>query len=430
MEYYDLIVIGAGWGGINASLRAADLGLSVALIEEDLVGGTCLNYGCIPTKYFSFYTKLYHKSKSILKSLSAVDFKELRDKKNILIERLRNNLSSLIRNKNINYINSKATFKSHFEIDIGNSKIGAENIIIATGSQPKELDFLKFDKKRIVSTKEILELERLPSSILVVGAGIIGCEFACLFNLVGVDVTLVEISSHILPQLDSEISQRLTAVFKKRGINIHTSTELSDMNISDYELILVSIGRVPNTVELGLNNTDINIEDGRIVTDEYLQTNVPHIYAIGDCTNRIMLAHLASYQGWQLIDNIIFTQKRKKINPGFLPSCVFTYPEVAWVGITEDEAKDKNLSIKVNRFDFLGLGMSHILEETEGMIKIISDKETQRILGASIIGPLATEIIGILTLAINTQLDLRALRDTIFAHPTVSECITEMLKKG
>jgi dihydrolipoamide dehydrogenase len=430
MESYDLVIIGAGFAGINASLRATDLNLKVALIEKDLLGGTCLNRGCIPTKSFIQSAKLYLKAKNILKiNLPHIDFKELKDKKNNLIERLRLSLSNTLKNRNITYINSFAKFKSEHEIEVNGSVIEAKNIIIAVGSRPQELNFLKFDKKRVLSSDEILELDKIPSSILIVGAGVIGCEFASLFNILGAEVTLVELLPHILPQEDNEISLRLLRIFKKRGIKVYTSFDLRNMDISNYQLILVSVGRIPNTETLGLEKIGIKQEKNWIVTDDYLKTNIPNIYAIGDCTNRLMLAHLASYQGWQVPENIVFPKEIKKIKNPYIPNCIFTYPEVARVGLTEEEAKKQNLKFEINRFDFLGLGMSHILEETEGLIKIIWDRETDSLLGASIIGPSATEIIGILNLAIQNKIKISELKNTIFAHPTISECISEVLKQ-
>jgi len=427
MAFYDLVIIGAGWAGINAALRAKKLGLKVALIEKDILGGTCLNRGCIPTKYFINFAKLYYKSKNILKTNLEVNFKDLKEKKNNLVEKLRQGLSNSL--KNITYINSFATFKSECEIKIDNSVINAKNIVIAVGSRPQELSFLRFDKEKIVSSDEILDLEKLPSSILIVGAGIIGCEFASLFNLLGIEVTLVELLPQILPQEDREIAIRLERIFKKRGIKVYTSFDVRNMDISNYELILVAVGRIPNTESLGLEKIGMKLEKNRIITDEYLRTNLPNIYAMGDCTNRLMLAYLASYQGWQIVENIVFPNPIKKLIPQYIPSCIFTYPEVSRVGLIEEEAKNQNLKYEVTKFDFLGLGMSHILEETEGLIKIIWDKETDILLGASIIGPLATEIISILTVAIQNKIPISKIKETIFAHPSLSECITEVLKE-
>jgi dihydrolipoamide dehydrogenase len=428
MESYDLIIIGAGWAGINSALRAKKLGLKTALIEKDLLGGTCLNRGCIPTKYFINFAKLYYKSKNILKTNPQINFKDLRDKKNNLVEKLRQSLINSL--KDITYINSFATFKSEYEIKLEDSTVNAKNIVIAVGSRPQELSFLRFDKKKIVSTDEILDLERLPSSVLIVGAGIIGCEFASFFNLLGVEVTLVEILPQILPQEDREVALRLERIFKKRGVKVYTSYDVRNMDISNYEIILVAVGRIPNTEGLGLENIGIGVEKNRIITDDYLKTNLPNIYAIGDCTNKLMLAYLAGYQGWEIVENIASAGRiKKKPIPQYIPSCIFTYPEVSRIGLTEEEAKKQNLKFEVTKFDFLGLGMSHILEETEGLIKIIWDKEADSLLGASVIGPSATEIIGILTVAIQNKIKISKLKETIFAHPTISESIAEALKQ-
>jgi len=426
MEFYDLVIIGAGWAGISSAIRAKNLGLKVALIEKEILGGTCLNRGCIPTKYFLNQAKLYFKAKNIYRKQNlSFDFKELKTKKDLLVQRLRLSLEHQL--KGITYINSSATFESADTVKVKDGILKGKNIIIASGSRPQELNFLKFDKKRILSSDEILELEELPKSILIVGAGIIGCEFASFFNFLGVDVSLVEIFPQILPQEDKEIAGRLERNFKKRGIKVYTSKDLREMDISIYEIILVSVGRTPNTEDLGLEKIGIKLEKNRIITDDYLRTNIYNIFAIGDCTNKLMLAHLASYQGRNLVDNLISDNPQKLI-PQYVPSCIFSYPEIARVGLTEDEAKKMNLDFEVYRLDFLGLGMAHVLEETEGLIKLIVDKKNQTILGASIIGALSTEIIGILTLAIQNQIKLDCLKKTIFAHPTISEGILEALK--
>ena len=426
MESYDLVIIGAGWAGISSAIRAKNLGLKVALIEKEILGGTCLNRGCIPTKYFLNQAKLYFKAKNIYRKQNlSFDFKELKTKKDLLVQRLRLSLEHQL--KGITYINSSATFESADTVKVKDGILKGKNIIIASGSRPQELNFLKFDKKRILSSDEILELEELPKSILIVGAGIIGCEFASFFNFLGVDVSLVEIFPQILPQEDKEIAGRLERNFKKRGIKVYTSKDLREMDISIYEIILVSVGRTPNTEDLGLEKIGIRLEKNRIITDDYLRTNIYNIFAIGDCTNKLMLAHLASYQGRNLVDNLISDNPQKLI-PQYVPSCIFSYPEIARVGLTEDEAKKMNLDFEVYRLDFLGLGMAHVLEETEGLIKLIVDKKNQTILGASIIGALSTEIIGILTLAIQNQIKLDCLKKTVFAHPTISEGILEALK--
>jgi dihydrolipoamide dehydrogenase len=426
MESYDLVIIGAGWAGISSAIRAKNLGLKVALIEKEILGGTCLNRGCIPTKYFLNQAKLYFKAKNIYRKQNlSFDFKELKTKKDLLVQRLRLSLEHQL--KGITYINSSATFESADTVKVKDGILKGKNIIIASGSRPQELNFLKFDKKRILSSDEILELEKLPKSILIVGAGIIGCEFASFFNFLGVDVSLVEIFPQILPQEDKEIAGRLERNFKKRGIKVYTSKDLREMDISIYEIILVSVGRTPNTEDLGLEKIGIRLEKNRIITDDYLRTNIYNIFAIGDCTNKLMLAHLASYQGRNLVDNLISDNPQKLI-PQYVPSCIFSYPEIARVGLTEDEAKKMNLDFEVYRLDFLGLGMAHVLEETEGLIKLIVDKKNQTILGASIIGALSTEIIGILTLAIQNQIKLDCLKKTVFAHPTISEGILEALK--
>ncbi|MCM8800294.1 MAG: dihydrolipoyl dehydrogenase [Candidatus Omnitrophica bacterium] len=434
MPSFDLIVIGAGWAGINASLRAAKLGLKVALIERDLLGGVCLNLGCIPTKALIHSAKIYL---SCLKSPQfginleniKVDFKAIQQRKNTVIDRLYKGIEFLIKSRaNITYIKGNARLISPQEVSLDGKNLKANYIILATGSKPQDLPFLKFDGRRILSSDDVLRLDYIPKSILIVGGGVIGCEFASLFNMLKAEVTIVEILERILPQEDIEVSKKLETVFKKRGIKIYTSTDIRNIDVNDYQIILVCIGRKPDTSGLGLEELGINLDRSRVITDEYLKTNIPNIYAIGDCTNKLMLAYLASHQGHLVVDNILFPERKLKIYEENVPSCIFTYPEVSRVGLTEQKAKELKLDIRIDRFDFLGLGMAHIMGETDGFIKIISDRKDGLILGASILGGVATEMIGILTLAIQNKLKIKDLESTIFAHPSFSESILEALR--
>jgi len=424
MLSYDLVIIGAGWAGINVALSAKKHGLKVALVEKDFLGGTCLNYGCIPTKHLIQYAKLYLKTKNTFPNFNPlIDFKELQNKKDSLVQKLRLALENRI--KGISYFQGIATLVSPQEVKVEKEILKTKYIVIATGSYPKQLDCLKFDKKRVLSSTELLELKKVPSSILIVGAGVIGCEFASLFNILGSQVTLVEFFPQILPQEDSEISSYLSRIFKKRGIKIYTSTDIRNMDTSSYEIILVATGRAPFIDGINLENLGVKIDkDKRIIADKYLRTNISNIFCAGDVTNQFMLAHLAAYQGRLLAENLINQKSPQQILTECIAVCIFTYPEVARVGLTEEQARQHG-NIKINKFDFLGLGTSHILGETEGLIKIISDMETGLILGASMVGPLASEIIGILTLAIKNKLTIKELSSTIFAHPTLSEAISQ-----
>lgn len=433
MDYYDLAIIGAGWAGFGAAIRASQLGLKVVLIERASLGGTCLNYGCISTKSLLQSAKIYSLSKKasnfgIHIEQTSLHFKEMQDRKNRIIEQLRKGMQFMIKNKNITYLNAHAKLVSDTELSLGQGSIKSKYILIATGSRPMELNTLRFDARKILSSDEILNLDRVPSSILIVGGGVIGCEFASLFNTIGSRVTIVELLPWLLPQEDREIAKRLETMFKKRGIQVNTSSDARNFSLDEYEIILVSTGRMPNTRDLGLDKIGINLEKDRIIVDDYLKTNVLNIYAAGDCTGKTMLAHFASYQGRQAAENIARPDDPRKIDSMAIPNCIFTQPEVSRVGLSEEEAKKRCQNIEINRFDFLGSGLARIMDETEGLIKIIWDKKTEQVLGASIIGPGAVELIGILTLAMQSGIKVSQIQKTVFAHPTLSEGINQTLK--
>jgi len=424
---YDLAVIGAGWAGFRAAIRAKELGLKVALIDKGQIGGTCLNRGCIPTKALIQSAKVFSLSKKsqnfgIGITNPAINFGQIQERKDKIIAQLRSNIQSLL--KGIDFIQEEAQILLNQEIKAGSQKIQTKSILIATGSRPFELKDIKFDGKKIISSDDILQLKEIPRSLLIIGGGVIGCEFASLFSCLGSQVSIVELTPQLLPSEDKEVARKLENCFKKKGIKVNTSTDAKTADLNSYELVLVCVGRLPNTEGLGLEGLGIKLEKGKIAVDEYLRTSIPNIYAAGDVTGKIMLADFAAYQGEVAAENIANPGKPKKADNQNIPNCIFTDPETASVGLKEDAAQEVNVS----KFDFLGSGMARILDETEGFIKIISDKKTGQVLGASIIGPRATELIGILTLAVSNHLTISQIRDTIFAHPTLSEAIGEALK--
>ena len=436
MNYYDLSIIGAGWAGFNAAIRASQLGLKVLLIDHDQLGGTCLNYGCIPTKSLIQSAKVLKNTKNTsrfgieLNNGIDCDFKKIQSRKVAIVEQLKNGMRFLLKSKNIEYLKGRAEFISDNELSIEGKKINTKNVLIATGSVPSQLSSVRFDSKKILSSKEVLNLSQIPESMLIIGGGVIGCEFASLFNLLGTKVSLVEFMPSLLPQEDKEISKRLESIFKKRGIKVFTSTDAAKFDFSQFQTVLLSVGRVANTTTLNFNKTKIAIEKGSIKTDEYLKTTRDNIYAAGDCSGKIMLAHYAAYQGWNVAENIASPQRSKKIINTVVPSCIFTTPEIGRVGLTEEEALKQNIKFQISKFDFLGSGMARIKDATEGFSKIIWEKDSQQVIGASIIGGEAVELIAILTLAISNRLKVSQVASTIFAHPTLSESISEQLKEN
>lgn len=429
--YYGLVIIGSGWAGINACVRAKELGLKVCLIEKENIGGTCLNLGCIPTKTLIQCAKIYTLSKKakvfgIENAESKISFAEIQKRKEAIIQQLRSGLDFLLKGTDI--FKGSAKVIAPDTIEAGQQKIKAKSILIASGSRPQELKSLKFDGKKIVSSNEILGIKEVPGSLLIIGGGVIGCEFASLFSSLGSVVSIVELMPRLLPGIDKEIAKKLEIIFKKKGIKVSTQTDASSLDLNNYELVLLCIGRVANTEGLFLEEAGIRMERGSIVTDEYLRTNIPNIYAAGDCTARLMLAHFAAYQGRVAAENIAFPDAAKKTDNTNIPNCIFTDPEIANIGLNEEDGRAKGIDLTVNKFDFLGSGMARILNETEGFIKIVSENKGGQVIGASIIGPRATELIGILTLAVQHKLTVTQVRETIFAHPTLSESISDTFR--
>lgn len=428
---YDLVIIGAGWAGFNAALKAKQLGLKVALIDKSEIGGTCLNRGCIPTKTLLQSAKVYSlvkKSKNfgIETAEPKINFSEVVARKNKIVQQLQQGMKLML--KDIDFFNSEAILIAKDTVKAGDAELKTRFILIATGSKPYELPGFKFDGKKILSSDDILNLVEIPSNLLIIGGGVIGCEFASLFSALGVKVTIVEKMPQLLPGEDKEVARKLENILKKKGINISTNTDAAGVNTNDYDLVLVCVGRAANSNLTGLDKLGIKTENNKIAVDGYLRTNIPNVYAAGDCTGKIMLAHFAAYQGITVAENIANPDKPKKADNCNVPNCIFTDPEVASVGLNEDKTLAQGIEVKINKFDFLASGMARIIDETEGFIKIISDKNTEEVIGASIIGPKATELIGILTLAVNNKLKISQIRETIFAHPTIAESIHETLK--
>jgi len=429
---YDLAIIGAGWAGFNAGLQAKQSGLKTVIVDKSEIGGTCLNLGCIPTKTLIQSARVFNLAKkssvfgvSLLDPV--LDLRKMQERKDRIIQQLRQGMR--FRLKEIDFLSGEAQLLSNQEIKTSGDKvIRAKNVLIASGSKPCELAQFKFDGKKILSSNEALSLKNIPDSLLIIGGGVIGCEFASLFSILGSKVTIAEKMPQLLPGEDKEVARKIENCFKKKGIKVNTDADVSSLKPDDFDIILVCIGRKPQVDALGLDNLGIRLENGRIVIDEYLRTSANDVYAAGDCVSKIMLAHLAGWQGRAVVQNLTQPNNRTSAYPACVPSGIFTDPEIAAVGLNEEEAVNKGLAVDICRFDFLGLGMSRILEETDGFIKIVVDKKSGVVLGASIIGPKATELIGIFSLAVANSITVRSLRNTLFAHPTLSESISEALR--
>ncbi|MCK4418540.1 dihydrolipoyl dehydrogenase [Candidatus Aerophobetes bacterium] len=452
MSNSKIIIIGAGPGGYVAGIRAAQLEADVTIIEENQIGGTCLNRGCIPTKSLLASTEallLVRRASELgIEVGEAVpNFSRMMERKNRIVSGLRGGVDYLLKANKIKVIKGKAGFldshKIHIETDTGTQKLEGEKIIIASGSKPLLLPFIDFDHSAVLTSEEALKLKEIPKSLLIIGAGVIGCEFASIFNPLGTKITMVEMMDQILPTEDKRIVQVMQQVLQKRGINIFTKTKLEE--IIEYredsitarfdngeevttEKILISVGREANTEGLGLENLLLRVDGkGNIIVNEKMETNLEGIYAIGDVVGGYLLAHVAFEEGIVAAENALGIDS--KIDYTSVPNCIFTSPQIGTVGLTLDKAKEE-IEAKLARFPFAASGKAQAMGEAEGLLQLIVEEDSGRILGGQIIGPHAADLIHEIALAVRWGLTTEQVASTIHAHPTFSEAIMEVAKKA
>jgi dihydrolipoamide dehydrogenase len=448
---YDVAVIGSGPGGYVAAIKGSQLGLKVALIEQYAqLGGTCLHWGCIPTKALLLNAELYQRALNgkefgILYKDINLDFSLVKARKEKLIKKLSLGIGYLMKKNQVDLFQGKGSLLTKETVRIEGEtiqEIQAKNIIIATGSEAKVLPGFPFDGRSMVTNKEILSLDRIPQSLLIIGAGSVGIEFASIFSRFGVDVTIVEMLPRILPLEDSEISQEMQKLLAKRRIKIHTGAKLEELQLKDdavealitdskgeilkiqTEKALIAAGRRPVTHEIGLDRLGVETLREFIVVDKNMQTNIPGIFAIGDVVPTQALAHVASHEG-MLAMNVIAHAKGIPLNYDLIPSCTYSQPEVASVGLPEDKARERGFDVVVSRFPFAGVSKATILGENEGFIKLVGDKKYGQILGIHMIGPHVTELISEGTALISLEATAADLSHLIHPHPTLSEGLME-----
>ncbi|MDP6685792.1 MAG: dihydrolipoyl dehydrogenase, partial [Candidatus Omnitrophota bacterium] len=429
--------------GYVAGIRAAQLGMKVCVIEKDKIGGVCLNSGCIPTKSLSASSKALEQIACAnefginVKDYS-VDFKKVYERKDSVVKKLSTGIGMLMKARKIDIVMREAEIKNPTSIAVGSTEIETKNILIATGSQPVQIPGMEFDGKTIVSSKDLLQLDAIPKSIIIVGGGVIGCEFASIFRSFGCEITIVEMLDQILPNEDPEVSRKLHQTLRKKGVNIFIKTKVEKIEKIDFsvsarlsdgktisgEKVLISVGRAPNTKGLGIEKLGIVCDKGWIKVDKAFRTNIKNIYAAGDVRGGILLAHVASREGTVAVENM--SGKASKIDYKVIPNCIFTNPEVASVGITDKQAKRDALEVTTRKFMFSAIGKAHVIGETDGFIKIVVEKSTDKILGAQIIGPHATELIAEFSPCIQFGIKSESLASVIHAHPTLSEIIQEV----
>jgi dihydrolipoamide dehydrogenase len=454
-ETFDVTIIGAGPGGYVAAVRAAQLGLKAAIIEKEKgarLGGTCGLRGCIPTKQLLMSAHLYEQTQHLKEFGINVgdvgfDWGAVQKRKENIVKKNSDGVSYLMKKHKIPVYNGfgKITGAGKIEVtkDDGTKEtVNTKNIIIATGSVVKPFPGFETDGERIVNSDHVLELQKVPKSLIVMGAGAVGVEFASVYARFGSETTIVEFMPRLLPIEDEEVSKELERVFKKRGIKSQTNTKLEKLEktkdgvkvtgtsngkqvVLEAEMFLVAVGRMPYLEGLGLENTKVQVDKrGTIVVDEFCRTGEPGVFAIGDAIATPWLAHLASKEGIMVVEQIA-GQQAEPINMRLVPNCTYCDPEVASVGLTEQKAKEEGYDVKVGKFPFSASGKARILGETDGFVKVVSEKKYDEVLGVHIIGPHATELLAEACVAMRLETTADELGRTIHAHPTVSESIME-----
>lgn len=456
---YDLVIIGGGTGGYVAAIRASQLGLKTAIVEKNKLGGTCLHAGCIPTKTLLKSAEVYQllkKSKTFGVEVKEVmvDFQKVQQRKREVVEQLLNGVEMLIKKGKIDvyygigrilgpsiFSPLPGTISVEYEDGRENEILLPKFVLLATGSKPKELPGIVFDRKRILSSDEMLTIDTLPQSVIIVGGGVIGLEWASMLADFDVTVTIIEASSRLAPLEDEDISKEIERLFKMKGIQIFTNTIISEaiekeetvlltMNQNgetktvSAEKILIAVGRKANIEDIGLENTEIEVERGFIKVNEFYQTKESHIYAIGDCIGGMQLAHVATREGVIAVEHMA-NQNPSPINYLHIPKCIYTNPEIASIGLSEKEAQQRNYQLKIGKFPFKGIGKALIAGNQEGFIKLIADEKNDDILGVHMIGPHVTDLISEAALATFLDATPDEIAYTIHPHPTLSEIFSE-----
>lgn len=447
---HDLIVIGAGPGGYVAAIRARQLGLSVAVVEKDKPAGVCGNWGCIPSKALIAQAELFHsihglESMGIKVDRSGFSYESVQKKSRAAAERSVKGASGLLKKNKVTLVQGTAVLTGKQEVTVnGNQKLTAKFILIATGSRPRELPGFEFDENLVLSSTGILSLTSLPKSLLILGSGAIGMEFAYVMNTFGVKVTVIEMMPRILPVEDHETAAVVEKAFKARGVEflvntkalsldkkaqeVHLSIEKADGSkaVLSAEKILVAVGRVPNTEHIGLEALGIKTDRKFVEVGDYYQTNIPEIYAIGDIVPSPLLAHVASKEGEIAVEHMAGHPPRlARIDPLSIPGATYCEPQIASFGLTEEKAKEKKIAHAVASFPYLANGKANAIEKPEGLVKLIYDPKTKEILGGHVAGYNATEVIHELLLAREGELLPEDIATMIHAHPTISESVME-----
>lgn len=448
---YDIIVIGSGPGGYVAAVRAAKAGKSVAIVERDDAGGTCLNWGCIPTKALLKSAQVHnycaHAANYGIDVAGEVkpDMAKIVARSRAVAETMNKGVQMLLKKHNVELIKGFGRIVAAGRVDVGGTEYEADNIIIATGARPREMPFMPIDHEHILSSKDALALDRLPESIIIVGSGAIGSEFAQLYATLGAKVTIVEYMPQLMPLEDEEVAKAIERSFRKMRINVMTSTTVKSVRVVgngcevdvegkkgaetlSAEYVLSAVGIKSNIESIGLEEVGIKVERDKIVVDDHYQTSVAGIYAIGDIIATPALAHVASAEAVCCVDGI-YGRNTQPIDYSTIPSCIFTSPEVASVGLTEKQAAEQGIAYTIGRYQFAASGKAMAAGERDGFVKLIFD-ERKRLIGAHLVGANVTEMLGEPTLAKTLGATACDIAHTIHSHPTMNEGIMEAAEES
>jgi dihydrolipoamide dehydrogenase len=422
---YDVIVLGGGPGGYSCAIRCAQYGLKACLVEEKELGGVCLNKGCIPTKsLFSISEEIGNSRFSSIKKETSFEWgKILEEIKTDAVMRLRNGVRFLFKQNGVDFVQGKGIIAGENSIRVGEQTIEGKNIVLATGSVPRIPKILQ-DEKRTLTSDDLWSLENLPESIAIVGGGVIGCEFASILNRFGVKITLYEMAATLLPGRDVDVVTRLEGSLKKAGVQIFTGRKIESIEEIAEEKIIVSVGRGPNIS--AFENTGLDMENGGIRTNRRMETSTENIYAVGDVNGKFLYAYVATREGLIAADNI--SGGDSEIDYENIPETIFSHPEIGLCGLTEKQAVEKGIKIRVGKFPYTASGKALAEKHTEGFVKVVADAYNEEILGVHIIGKGATELVSFSTLAIKNRLKVSNLEKILYCHPTYAEGIMEAVE--
>lgn len=448
MDIYDIVILGAGSAGYVAAIRAADLGKSVCIVEHREIGGTCLNRGCIPTKALLRASEMYLQAKDsgvfgIRADSVSFNIDNINKWKETVVRKLVSGVEFLLKSRQVVVKKGKGRILQDGSVEIasggGSEIVKGKDIIIATGSEPAMINAFKIDHEKVLTSDDALALKELPQNVVIVGAGPIGIEFATFWSALGVKVTIVEMLPQVIPTLkDRKVAATVSKILSKRGITVKTGVKIENIEkmgekvystlgtgeVLESEKVLVSIGRKLNTE--GLEEIGIKLDKGRILVDERLRTSIPNIYASGDVTGGLLLAHKAQKEGEVAAEVIAGIDT--KMDYEVVPWAIFSNPEVAVVGLTEEDAAEKGIEVRTGEFPFAANGKAVSMNMVDGFVKIVARKDTEEIIGAQIVGPEASVMIAELSLAVGMKLTLKDVGKTIHTHPTLPEAVMEAVK--